>query len=143
MADLILKSAVLLFTSATEDMTAQVQEVSVTQTYETHDNSRMNGSGARSRITGLYSWEARGQMIQNYASTEAVPVEKIMSSKLGQKFAIELRPVNAARSSDNPGYTGNVWLSEYSPMRGRVGELAVTPFVLVGDGAFTRTVTSS
>lgn len=140
--DIIFKNGFVAFTSASEDLSSRVSRVRISRTYERHDNTRM-GDNSRSVKLGLYAWQVEMEMIQTFASTDEVPTDKIISAKTGLQFAVAFRPFNAARSSDNPEYRGNVVLAEDTPIDGEVGALLKTPLVLVSAGDLTRVTTSS
>jgi len=44
-------------------------------------------------------------------------------------FVVEVRPVNAARSTSNPAYTMTALLPQYSPISGSVAAAVTTPLV--------------
>ena len=57
---------------------------------------------------------------------------------VGTVVAIKVRPTTAAISATNPEYSGNVLVSEYSPLDGSVGDLATTSVSWPGAGALAR-----
>ena len=50
-------------------------------------------------------------------------------------FAVEVRPVNAARSVTNPAYLMTCLLPEYTPIDGKTGDLLNTTVVFVNGAA--------
>ena len=44
-------------------------------------------------------------------------------------FAVEIRPVNGARSTSNPGYTCTCLLPQYNPIAGSIGAATTTDLV--------------
>ena len=53
-------------------------------------------------------------------------------------FAIEVRPVNAARSTSNPAWTGQGSISSYNPVAGGVGEEQLAAVTIEAAGSLTR-----
>jgi hypothetical protein len=142
--DLIFKNAHFSLTTSTNDLSAKVRSLRLSRTYDIHDNTRM-GHTAHSRITGLEDWRAEVTFLQNFASTENEPIDALLAAKVlaGVAFEIAMRPVNAARTSDNPEFRGNVVIESYEPMTGAVGDLLETTVPFLSAGNLSRLVSSS
>ena len=142
----VIKNEYLMFTTSTEELSDHMQEISLILEYDDINDDRM-GITAHSHIPGLLGWRVEGTMIQNFASTGGTAgtgIDKLIYSKAGgASFTIAVRPVNAARTSDNPEYTGPVVLLTHNPIAGRIGSLAVSPLRFMGSGNLTRIATSS
>lgn len=133
----------VVLTTSTQSLHSQLRAVRLVRTFDEHDDTRF-GMTDHSRVPGLGSWSLELEAISEYGSTEAVPLDAILAAKVGSAaFEIVVRPLNAARSSDNPEYRGNVRLFEYQPIGGNVGDVLTTPIRLLSAGSLTRVVTSS
>lgn len=106
------------------------------------------GLTAHSYVPGLKNWSFESEAIADYAST-GIDTAKGLDSVLydllnnGVKFNVFVRPVNAARTSDNPEYGGPVRLFTHNPVGGNVGEVLKTPLRIQGSGNFSRYTSSS
>ena len=148
---MILTNAMVLLTTSSQDISGLVSRVRLNRTFDEHDDTRF-GLTDHSRVPGLGSWSFDLEAIQTFESTGstfystglATSLDAILAAKVGSAaFQVEVRPVNAARSSDNPGYQGSVRLFEYSPIDGGAGDLLKTPIKLLSAGSLVRAVTSS
>lgn len=132
-----------VMTTSSQELHSQFRSITLNRVFDEHDDTRF-GMTDHSRIPGLGSWSLEGEAVSEYGSTELVPLDAILSGLVGGgAFSVEVRPVNAARSSDNPGYTGQVRLFEYRPVGGNVGDLLVTPIRFLSAGSLVRSVSSS
>lgn len=141
---LIFNNGMFLMTSASEDLSPYLTQMRVTREFDDHDVTRF-GMTDHAYVPGLGKWAVAAQALQDFRSTSVIPIDKRLFQILGDPngVAIELRPVNAARSSDNPGYIGRVTLFSHSPMDGSIGEPLKTTLNFRGAGSLTRSVTSS
>lgn len=126
------------------DISAAVRRVKINETYDLLDDSHM-GLNSHSRIPGLIDWSMEFEMLQNFASTAAVPVDKLISSIYAnaQPIYVGIRAVNAARTSDNPEYGGMVVLETFNPVDAEHGGLQTVTASWKSAGDLTRAVTSS
>jgi hypothetical protein len=144
----ILKTAQVVLGTASQDVSDHVTEVRINQTWQEIDDTRM-GVSARSRLPGLESWDMTVTLIQDFQSTGAA-IEKLLAALAANSalsspvtFPISVRPFQAARSSDNPEWSGNVYMFGYTPIAGAAGELLKTTVPFLSAGNLTRTVSSS
>lgn len=128
--------------------TTRVRETAFTIEADEHDVTAMGSNGWRARVAGLKSASFEITMYQDFesSSTGAGAIDARFFDLLNQAipFSIEVRPFDAARSSDNPGYQATVRSFSHNPMNGAVGEVLMTPIrLLSAAGAVVRAVTSS
>lgn len=95
------------------------------------------GDTFRSRLGGLKDWSVDIEFNQDFAGSA---VDVTLFPLLGTVVAIKVRPTTAAIGATNPEYSGNVLVSEYSPLDGSVGDLATTSVSWPGAGALSRAV---
>lgn len=72
---------------------------------------------------------------QDFGSSE---VDETIWPLVGTVAPIVIKPTSDAVSSTNPSYSGNVLVTEYSPIDGGVGDLATTSVSWPGAGPLTR-----
>ena len=123
------------------DISPAVMKVTMKRTFDQHDDTHM-GLTAHSRIPGLESWEMTCELLQDYHSAAAPPVDELLDSIISGRLKVlaAVRPINAARTTDNPEYWGPVRLFSHSPIDGSVGDLLKTPAALLSAGNLTRAV---
>lgn len=80
------------------------------------------GATYRSRIAGLKDYQLDIEWNQDFAASQ---VDVLLFPLFGTVTTFEVRPTSAARSVTNPAYTGSVLISDYSPLDGAVGDLAM------------------
>lgn len=134
MASIVLANAMLLVNAV--DLSAFVRSVKVNYKADTPDNTPMGPAATRTRLPGLKDWELDVEFNQDWALAS---VDATLFPLVGAAaFAIEVRPVNAARSTTNPAYTGNGLLADYAPLGNKVGDVATAPVKILGTGALAR-----
>jgi hypothetical protein len=158
----ILKNASVLISTSTADPVASglnlsqsVTRVRLERNVDMQDNTRM-GLSSRSRIAGLDEWNIDIDVLQAFStgqsSTESqLNIDRLLSdlfdiTSTGKNFAIAIRPNGgAARSSDNPDYTGLVVMRTHQPFGGggEVGVLQKTTISLMSADNLTRRSSSS
>lgn len=116
------------------DLSDHVRSVTLTYNAEELDDTA-GGDTHRSRIGGMKDWSLQVEFNQDFA---AAKVDATIFSLVGTTTAIEVRPDTDAVSATNPKFTGNVLVTEYSPLANGVGELATTSATWPGSGALTR-----
>ena len=80
------------------------------------------GSTYETRIGGLKDATLDVEFNQDFAAAQ---VDATLWPILGTVVAFELKPTSAAPGATNPRYTGSVLITEYTPLDGKVGDLAV------------------
>lgn len=133
MASIVLTNAQVLVNAV--DLSAFVKSVKINYKADTPENTAM-GSSTKTRLPGLKDWDLELELNQDWALSS---VDATLFPLVGAAaFAVEVRPVNAARSTTNPGYTGNALITDYSPIGNKVGDVAAAPVKLVGTGTLAR-----
>jgi hypothetical protein len=119
---------------ATVDLSDWVTSVSLSVEVDEQEDTAM-GDTYRSRLGGLKDWTLDIEFNQDFAGSA---VDDTLFALLGTSVAIEIRPDSDAVGASNPKFTGNVLVTEYSPIDGSVGDLATTSVSWPGNGALTR-----
>jgi hypothetical protein len=68
----------------------------------------------------------------------ASAVDATLFPLLGTSVAVSIKPTSDTTTATNPAYTGNVLITQYSPVDGAVGDIATTSVSWPGNGALTR-----
>lgn len=93
------------------------------------------GDDYRSRVGGLKDWSIDLDFNADFAANA---VDQTLFSLLGTSIAVTVKPTSGTTSATNPQYSGNVLVTEYSPVDGGVGDLATTSVSWPGNGALSR-----
>lgn len=133
MAQIVLTNAKVLINAV--DLSSFVRSVKINYKADQQDNTVM-GNTSHSKLAGLTDWQMDVEFGQDWAVSS---VDGTLFPLVGAAaFAVEVRPVNSARSTTNPGYTGNATLSAYAPMGNKVGDLAIAPATFMAAGPLAR-----
>jgi hypothetical protein len=93
------------------------------------------GATWESRLGGLKDGKLSVTFNQDVS---AAALDSIMWPLLGTVFTFEVRATSGARSTSNPGYTGSILLTEWTPIDGSVGDLAEVTVSVPTSGAVLR-----
>lgn len=93
------------------------------------------GDTYRSRLGGLRDWSLDLEFNQDFAASA---VEATLFSLLGSSTAVDIRANTNLVTATNPRYTGNVLVTQFSPIDGAVGDIATTSVSWPGNGTLTR-----
>lgn len=133
MAELVFTNAQVLVNAV--DLSDHVTQVKIVHKGELQDDTAM-GATTRSRTPGLLDWSITVDFKQDFA---AAKVDATLFPLVGAAaFAIEVRPVNGARSVTNPGYNGQCVLASHDPISGQIGKLLMNSAVFEAAGALAR-----
>lgn len=99
------------------------------------DNTVMTMT-TKSNTPGLKEWGLEIEVLNDYAVSS---IDATIFALVGAAaFAIEVRPSSAARSTSNPGFTGNGVLASYDPINAKIGDLATAKISIKCAGALSR-----
>ena len=99
-------------------------------------NSEAMGDSWEEVTSGLKAGTLQIELLDDFAAG-SIDATLWAAFSAGTNVAFEVKPVNAARSTSNPGYTGNVHPSEYK-MGGSINTMAMKSITLKISGAVTR-----
>lgn len=102
------------------DMSLMADETSIELEVDSIETTTF-GAGWRSKLGGLKAGNLGIKFKQDFAAAQ---VDALLWPLLGTVVTFELRPTSAARSATNPGYTGSVLVTSYTPITGGVGDVA-------------------
>jgi hypothetical protein len=96
------------------------------------------GSAARTRVAGLQDSSVSFDFHQDFAAAE---VEATIYPLVGAApTACVIKPTSGAVGADNPSYSFNVLINQWSPIAGNIGELAAVSVTWPISGAITKAV---
>jgi hypothetical protein len=132
MATFVLTDAVVTVNAV--DLSDWVTSVSISVEVDEQEDTAM-GDTYRSRLGGLKDWTLDLEFNQDFASSA---VDQTVWSLVGTTTAVSVKSTSGATSATNPIYSGNVLVTEYSPVDGSVGDLATTSVSWPGAGTLSR-----
>lgn len=133
--------AVLAFTNGylllngTSDLSDHCSSIELSIEAEELDSTTFGSTGYKSAIGGLKSGSLKVTLKGDFAASN---VDSILFPLLGTVVAFDVKAVNAARSTSNPSYTGNVLISQLNPISGGVGDLMEFDLTWPTTGAISR-----
>jgi IMP cyclohydrolase len=98
------------------------------------------GSSARTRIGGLADNSVALEFHQDYAASSVEATINGSPSLVGTVTAVVVKPNGATTGAQNPSYSFNCLVSEWTPLNGAVGELATASVTWPIDGNITKAV---
>ena len=104
------------------NLSDHVSEVVLTQTKKSIDTTSFSGGGTEA-TAGLIGDTLEVTFQSDYAAASVNAVIGALQASSAE-FPVEIRPTSAARSTTNPGYTATCILFEFTPLSGKVGDLA-------------------
>lgn len=116
------------------DLSDKVQSATINYQSDTVEDTAM-GDSARSYTGGLKSWSVDVKWHQDYAAGE---VDATLFSIVGSSVAFIGKPTSGSVTATNPSFTGNVILTNYTPISGSVGDGHQVSSTFQGVGALTR-----
>ncbi len=133
MAILVLTAATLILNSV--DRSALTSKVEVAADVDEKDVTTFTSAGWKSVLGGLKS----GNLAVTFKNDLAAGgLDEIMWGLFGTVVPFEVRAVNTARSTSNPGYTGNVLIKSWTPVTGAPGDVNEASYTFPTSGAITR-----
>lgn len=134
----VLKSCTM-FVGAT-DMSALLQEISIDLEKDVLDATTM-GNNSKVKILGLADSKIPATFLQDYdaGKTDATLFAMYNASTPAM---IKAKPTSAAASATNPMYSVSCLLPQYSPIKGKIGDLATVQVTFEGTGDVTRASSS-
>jgi hypothetical protein len=125
MAKLVLTNAQVLVNSV--DISNHVQQVDLPLQRAEVDVTSM-GDTASEIVLGLADATWTITVFNDYAAGN-IDSQMFALNQTNTPFPVEVRPVNAARSTSNPAYTMTSLLPQYNPVSGSVAAAVTTPLV--------------
>ncbi|RSD26348.1 phage tail tube protein [Amycolatopsis eburnea] len=117
------------------DLSSYCSSIEATAEVDEQDVTTFGSGGWKEVLGGLKSGSIKLKFKQDFA---AAALDAIMWALLGTVVTFEVRAVNSARSTSNPGYTGNCLIKKWVPISGDVGSAAEVDVEFPTSGAMAR-----
>lgn len=140
MPRLVLTNAYVLF--ASNDISQYVTSIGLSTSVDVIETTGL-GSSARTRVGGLFDNSLSLEFNQDFADNaleELINGTSLATTTVGTTVAMEIRPVNAAVSANNPKFTFNALIAEWQPLSAAVGELTTVSVTWPISGAITKAI---
>jgi IMP cyclohydrolase len=137
MARIVLTNAYVLINSV--NLSDHIASITLTTTDDVIETTAF-GSSARTRIGGLADNSVALEFHQDYAAANVEATINGSPSLVGTVTAVVVKPNGATTAADNPSYSFNALVSEWTPLNGAVGELATASVTWPIDGNITKAV---
>ena len=137
MARIVLTNAFVTINSV--NLSDHIASITLTTTDDVIETTAF-GSSARTRIGGLADNSVALEFHQDYAAANVEATINGSPSLVGTVTAIVVKPNGATTAADNPSYSFNALVSEWTPLNGAVGELATASVTWPIDGNITKAV---
>jgi hypothetical protein len=121
MAELVITNAYISVNAV--DLSGKGRDLGFSRTREGQDTTDFGSAGSHERLPGLRDSQLDIEFNQDFASG-SVDATLHAAYESDAAVVLEIRPVNANRSSTNPGYTGSFICTSYQPFGNSVGEAA-------------------
>lgn len=137
MARIVLTNAFITINGV--NLSDHIGSVTLTTTDDVIETTAF-GTSARTRIGGLADNSVAFEFHQDYAAASVEATINGTSSLVGTVTAVVVKPNGATTAADNPAYSFNCLVSEWTPLNGAVGELATASVTWPIDGNITKAV---
>lgn len=137
MARLVLTNAFVSINGV--NLSDHIASVTLTTTDDVVETTAF-GTTARTRIGGLADNSVALEFHQDYAASSVEATINGSTSLVGTVTAVVVKPNGSTTGSDNPAYSFNALVSEWTPLNGAVGELATASVTWPIDGNITKAV---
>jgi IMP cyclohydrolase len=137
MARIVLTNAYVTINSV--NLSDHIASITLTTTDDVIETTAF-GSSARTRVGGLADNSVAFEFHQDYASSSVEATINGSPSLVGTVTAVVVKPNGATTAADNPAYSFNCLISEWTPLNGAVGELATASVTWPIDGNITKAV---
>lgn len=137
MARLVLTNAYVTINGV--NLSDHIASITLTTTDDVIETTAF-GTSARTRVGGLADNSIALEFHQDYAASSVEATINGTTSLVGTTTAVVVKPNGGTTGSDNPAYSFNALVSEWTPLNGAVGELATASVTWPIDGAITKAV---
>jgi hypothetical protein len=137
MARIVLTNAFVTINAV--NLSDHIASITLTTTDDVIETTAF-GTTARTRIGGLADNSVAFEFHQDYAAANVEATINGSPSLVGTVTAVVVKPNGATTAADNPAYSFNCLISEWTPLNGAVGELATASVTWPIDGNITKAV---
>jgi IMP cyclohydrolase len=137
MARLVLTNAFVTINGV--NLSDHIASITLTTTDDVIETTAF-GTSARTRVGGLADNSVALEFHQDYAASSVEATINGSPSLVGTVTAVVVKPNGSTTAADNPAYSFNCLVSEWTPLNGAVGELATASVTWPIDGNITKAV---
>jgi hypothetical protein len=116
------------------DLSDHISQVTIDTKYDIVETTSF-GDTAKKRVAGLADNSVSIDFFQDFASSS---VETTIYPLLGTAASIVIKPVATTVTTTNPSYTVSALVSEWTPLKGGIGQLATASVTWPVSGAITK-----
>jgi len=132
MAKLVLTNASISI--AGTDLSTSITNITLETKYDIIETTTF-GNTAKTRIAGLADNQITMDFTQDYGASS---VESTIYPLLGTLASIIIQPVAGSATTVNPKYTVSALVSDWTPLKGGVGQLATASATWPISGTITK-----
>lgn len=116
------------------DLSSHIGSVEISQTFDDIETTAF-GVGGRTRVAGLEDSELSLTFHQDFGT-----VEDALGDKVGQVIPFTIKPTDEAVGAENPSYSGEVLVTEWTALSGDVGDLSTIDVTWPVSGKITKAI---
>jgi hypothetical protein len=116
------------------DLSSHIASVTIETNFDEVETTAF-GNTARTRVAGLQDSSVSLDFHQDFAASE---VEATIYPLLGTTTAVVIKPDSGAVAADNPSYSFDCLVNQWTPLGGGIGELATASVTWPISGAITK-----
>lgn len=120
------------------NLSTLVRKVTLKISADAPDSTAMGATYHARKGGGLKDFSVDVEFNQDF---NTALVDATLFPLLATSTAIKVRPTTGTITTTNPEYQGNAVLTDYQPIGGKVGDLAIATASFDGDGTLTRATT--
>jgi hypothetical protein len=132
MAKLVLTNASVSI--AGTDLSTSITNITLETKYDIIETTTF-GNTAKTRVAGLADNQITLDFLQDFAASS---VEATIYPLLGTAQTIIVKPVSGSTTTTNPQYTVSALISDWTPLKGAVGQLATASVTWPISGTITK-----
>jgi hypothetical protein len=136
MATIVLTSPVVVVNSV--DLSDHVHSVDLNDATADVTTTNFGSSGLVTRVGGMKDGSITIEFQQDYAAGK---VDATLWTARGTVITVTVKPTVAAGSATNPTYSASYLVTQYKPVAGKVGDLAILSVTWPRSGDLTRYTT--
>ena len=121
---------------AVTTLSDHVRSVTINYKAEAPEATAM-GVSSKQRLGGLTDWSIDVEFNQDYVAGK---IDATLLPILGVPTQIIIQPTSGTIAVDNPAFTGTAILSDYDPIAGKVGDVAIAKCKFIGSGLLVRDI---
>lgn len=116
------------------DLSDHISSVTLDTKYDIVETTAF-GSTAKTRVAGLADNSVTLDFMQDFGASS---VEATIYPLLGTAASIVIKPVAGTTTTTNPQYTVSAVISEWTPLKGGIGQLATASVTWPVSGTITK-----